>query len=529
MTIPFTAACFAGGQSVQSLRVGLQDAPRILRYRFTVPADGASRLSFRLPVTCLSGSPGDAGRLLFALSTDPEAYIRTLPGTGRSLRLEADGCLTGAADMRLSPGADFSLWFYPPGEVSPCLFEPGSLSLTLSGSASRPSSLSAAGTFFGEKVSLSFASVTAGAEHTLSVECAGRRELLLERSAALSASWVPALSVYAPLLPRSDSAEARFTLETFLDGESLGSRSLSLTLRFRPGALAPEGDEGWVSLSPEQDSAAASLTGYIATRSAARAAFDPSKLHFQYGAELQSLSLSWPGGERSAEPWRSGVLTGQTEFVATAADSRGQSLSRRFTVTPMDYRRPLVYDAAARRCLSDGSLSEDGDCLRLNASVSFSSLAGQNAVSLKAIWRSPGGEWSQGVSLTPGTQRIVSGFDPDESLELRFVAEDALGEQGLSIHRIPGRRWAMRFRPDGRGVAFGKSPEFDRALEIPADWEIRRGDSVVPWTIPKQKMYEVGDVYLSTNTTYPTETLGYGYWQELSLGLNGVKAWKRTS
>ena len=33
----------------------------------------------------------------------------------------------------------------------------------------------------------------------------------------------------------------------------------------------------------------------------------------------------------------------------------------------------------------------------------------------------------------------------------------------------------MKFRPTGEGVAFGKAAEYDRALELPADWRILLG------------------------------------------------------
>ena len=37
----------------------------------------------------------------------------------------------------------------------------------------------------------------------------------------------------------------------------------------------------------------------------------------------------------------------------------------------------------------------------------------------------------------------------------------------------------MRFRPNGKGVAFGMSPQADKRLELPSDWELYIGDDRV--------------------------------------------------
>ena len=41
---------------------------------------------------------------------------------------------------------------------------------------------------------------------------------------------------------------------------------------------------------------------------------------------------------------------------------------------------------------------------------------------------------------------------------------------------LPTRQWALKFRADGLGAAFGKAPEHSKAIELPADWALIIGD-----------------------------------------------------
>ena len=56
---------------------------------------------------------------------------------------------------------------------------------------------------------------------------------------------------------------------------------------------------------------------------------------------------------------------------------------------------------------------------------------------------------------------------------------DVLGNSAQGIVALATRHWAMKFRPGGMGVGFGKAPEHDNCIELPSGWVIRIGNTVV--------------------------------------------------
>jgi hypothetical protein len=106
------------------------------------------------------------------------------------------------------------------------------------------------------------------------------------------------------------------------------------------------------------------------------------------------------------------------------------------------------------------------------ASAAYSPLDGENSATLTAATRTSGGTWSAETALTSGAQSVFSGFSADTSYEVRVTVTDRLGLSATFSRIVPTRRWALKFRPDGNGVAFGKAAETDGAMELGNDWRL---------------------------------------------------------
>jgi hypothetical protein len=65
----------------------------------------------------------------------------------------------------------------------------------------------------------------------------------------------------------------------------------------------------------------------------------------------------------------------------------------------------------------------------------------------------------------------------------------------------------MKFRPNGRGVAFGKAAETDDLFEIAEDWAVKSRGIV-------DLIYPVGSLYLSVGSTSPAVLFG-GTWEQI--------------
>ena len=377
-----------------------------------------------------------------------------------------------------------------------------------------PSEITAADGEFGSALGVLLTRHLEGVTHDLSVSCAGRTETLLQGSAELSCTWTPALAVYAPLITDSGTAQAVFTAETFFGGASLGTTACTVTLAF-PASLAPALSPGWAALHAYNTGAAAPFSCYIAGMSRAEAVFDATKVDCSglYGATLAGFSLRCGGETVSAAPYRSGVLTGETELICAAVDSRGQRSEQRFTVVPESYAPPVLSGVSVQRCDAQGTPDENGSAVSVAASLGLSSLGGQNSGAVYAAARMPPGDFGaeQAVSC------VLSGLSPDRSVQVRIRGVDAMGTEVTALRTLPTRRWAMKFRPDGLGVAFGKAPERGGALELPANWELLFGSEA--WW---ERVYPVGAIALGAMPPV-------GVWEALSGGLAGQSAWRRTS
>lgn len=340
-----------------------------------------------------------------------------------------------------------------------------------------PSGLSAGDGAFGHPLPIDILPQSSGLRHTVTASCLGRSETLLNKGAALSLSWTPDPAVYGALLPNGKSAQAVLICDSYYGDELLGSSSRSVTLSFLAQDAAPVPAQGWVTVSPYNTGAAASFDCYIAGISRATAVFDGSRVTTRFGASVSSFRLDREGESVTAAPWRTGVLAGPVSLLCTVTDSRGFSASGTVEINPLPYAPPAVSAVEVFRCDGSGNRDEDGAYLSVSAAGSVSALGGRNSLSaFTAATRQTGGGWSAEQSLTGGTPRILSGFDPDKSCQVRISAGDLLGSSTVVARSVSTRKWAMKFRADGSGAAFGKAPESSQALELADGWSLLLGD-----------------------------------------------------
>ncbi len=283
-------------------------------------------------------------------------------------------------------------------------------------------------------------------------------------------------------------------------------------------ALSP----GWAALSPCNTGAAAGITGYVRGYSRAEAAFDASKVDMSAaaGASLASFSVVCQGQSVTASPYRTGVLTAvSVPVVCTVTDSRGRSASEVFTLAVMDYAAPSLSGIGIYRCGADLTADEEGLYIRAGASVSVSPLNAQNSVTLSAAIAAAGGGYGAETALVSGTASRLGPVSADASYTVRVTATDALGSTAVYYQKIPTRRWAMKFRANGSGAAFGKAAEFDHCLEISPDWSVKSQGIA-------DLIYPVGSVYLASGIADPAAGFG-GSWSKIDT-TSQYDVWLRT-
>lgn len=522
MEMNTTATWYRGtGSSPWPGQVGYDGGALVGRFAFTTPATGASELSWTSatlnPRESTTWSQSDrAYSFRWAVTaSDTEHIGRVSAGVG--FATGADGWDTqnlhmdsgGVKSVQLLPNTTYYLWIFPSGTAyNHWLIT--SVAVTLSGSYGAPAVPTASDGFFGSAIGVTLSGATSLASYTVTVACAGRTETLLTRGMDTYLTWTPSTATYAPLVTTADSASATITVETFYGAASIGTRSASITLRFRPEDVAPILSAGWYSHAPYNETQGSAIAKYIAGISRASVSFDATKISPQYGAAIASYSVSCGGVTDDAAPYRTPILTGASTVTVAVTDSRGVTSSESFTITPLPYAAPSLGQVSVFRCDAQGSADEDGSYISASATAIVNGLDGANSAAILLYRKTVSGSYGSGTALQSGVASVIGGMDPDVIYDVKIEITDTVGNSGAVTRRLTGRAWALRFRANGQGVGFGMAPQADKRLQLPADWSVYVGtDRLLPQT------YAVGDIFVTTRSGNPAALLGYGTWSQI--------------
>ena len=481
-TLTTTVTWYRVGARYTFASLGFDYAPLVGRWKFHTPATGATSLSFASSAYTVHGGDyayADPGFqfLVTSESTGYESKVGTDIGANV---IKSGNSMTGSVSVDLMPDADYYLWMWP-RDNRYARVDPGTVTVTVDGVYGTASTITAADGFFGSQIPVSLNASTQGAVHSVSVSCAGRTETLLTDSAAVSCVWTPNLATYAALLPNAGSASATITCVTKYGGNTVGSSTKTITVSFAAGSLPPALTAGWATAAVyNTGSAAAGLSVYVQGYSKAQVSFDSSKIACQYGASISAYSIRCNGVTVSASPYRTGVLTGDAEIVCTVTDSRGQEASATLQIAVQPYAEPRLTEVTVFRCNSLGVAADDGQYYSAKGKALYSSLSGQNSMTLTVAHKTTdAASYGTETALQNDTALVIGTISADSSYNVRLTVTDALGSSASVTVVIATQHWAMKFRPGGMGVGFGKAPEHDNCIELPSGWVIRIGSTVV--------------------------------------------------
>lgn len=464
----------------------------VCRYRFTTDAYGASSLSFETN-DCIytvggSSSSDQAGYRVRWDVTASDSTYKTYSGDkgygyadvrSRSDQGEAiDTWYRGSANIKLMPNTTYYLWLFPNGGFpSHTTLTVGRVTIQTSGAYGTASTITAAGGVFGGNIPVTLSNSVNGVTNTLTVSCGGITKTLLSGSTAKSATWSPSLAEYGPAITNAKSAAATFSCVTKYGSATWGTKSKTITVSF-PAAAGPEIES--VTLTPwNSGSAAEGMSCYVQGHSKVRAAVTASA---KYGASVSKYALTINGASVSgaSSPVTSAAVTDSGTLTATlkVTDSRGLTASATREIAVEPCAPPALTNVRLLRCDAQGEADEAGAYLAACAEGLISALGGENSFTLSVSAMPAGGDYGPESAMLSGETLIVPGLDPDRTYTARITITDALGNSASAAETIPAQNWGIRFsvangRVDACGV--GKAPEEHQVLEIPADWELKRG------------------------------------------------------
>ena len=405
------------------------------------------------------------------------------------------------------------------------------VSTTLNATGASASTITVSNGTFGQAVPVTLNANVSGLKHTLTVTVKNNNqnvatETLLTKSTTTSLNWTPNLETYALAITTTSNPQAVFSCTTYSGDASIGTTTATINMSFP--SLPPSTDTGWAAASPVNTGIDQSLSNvWIQGYSKAQIAFDASKIHCQYNATVRSYSITCNGVMDTTSPYQTGILPATSaSVVCTVTDSRGSTATETLTLTLEPYMQPRLSYVSIYRCDANGSATDDGEYIYARVTPACSSLSNLNTCTPLVFIRTSSGSYGPSQSMTYDQNggfywKKLSGVDPDVSYVVKLQATDLVGSTAEFEQSMSTRAWAMKFRPTGNGVGFGKAPEADKAIEIPSDWTLKIGTNDLLTIISNKcielltnKVYPVGSIYMSTNSTSPATFLG-GTWERI--------------
>ena len=368
-------------------------------------------------------------------------------------------------------------------------------------------------------ISISKTSLTAGEDLTVSVTGASGgvyRDVYIQKMPSTAnilsvaqghgsgaGSWAVTIpeSWCATLSPDDPSFEVRIYMVAYIAGGTVvGDGAKMLTVNV-PASAVPT--IGAFTATRDANGVDASITNYVQNYSKVSLAM--GSVAGALGSGIQSYEITGAGFSAATSSAAFGPFaqTGDITFTAKVTDTRGRTATRTVTINVLSYGPPAFSNPEAWRSSDAGVKNQKGTYAMLKSGVVYSSLDGQNSVTLKGMVHIKGGTVPAYTSMTPDTPWITGGglLLVTKTYIARMEVADLIGSRVIEF-TIPTKKTGISIMAGMQGIAFGKSAEIPGVAEF--GWPI--------YNCP----YEIGDILQTLNTSSPEDRWPGTEWEAIT-------------
>lgn len=329
----------------------------------------------------------------------------------------------------------------------------------------------------GEEVTIILPRASSTFTHTLTYSF-GSASGTIGSDLGTSAVWRLPESLAAQI-PNDPDGTGTLTCRTYNGSTLVGTKAVPFTATV-PQSMKPALTNGWAAVSYDNSGTKASgIAAWVQGYSKAKAVFNGSKVTCKQGASIAKYAVTYLGKTVEESPYRTETISTTSATVrCTVTDSRGLTAWEDFNIALLEYAPPALVGADLFRSDGEGTAADGGLHIAGVARARYSELGGLNSVTLKGYWKSVGGSYGAGETLTVGTVGLVTGnveISTDRSYIALLVLTDSLGNSARYEENIPTERVAFHLKEGGNGAAFGKAAETEYVLELAEDWELKGG------------------------------------------------------